>query len=363
MKKTGKRLADSGAPQGAPKKGRKKKSRLQIFFLTILCIGVIFLGTAAYLSLSGSIRPMDLASDAPGPADTGFLDEEEAPPADGGGDGVLGGKTPAGRREGVYTIVLAGTDMDDYHTDTLMVAALDTVNGTLKVLNIPRDTQVVVKRSTKKINAAWGVGGGAKGEGAAQLKKELKTVIGFTPDAYAVVDLKGFVKLVNALDGVEFDVPRNMNYDDPDQNLHIHLQKGLQTLDGEKALQLVRFRRYPEGDIKRVEVQQDFLKAVFKQTLSLKNVFKISDFAAIASEHLRSDLDLGQMIWFGKEIMKLGEGSVSFHTLPGDTNASYQKQSYVIVDTAEALALINETINPYIKPITEENVNHSSLRG
>ncbi|MDR3207761.1 MAG: LCP family protein [Oscillospiraceae bacterium] len=340
---------------GPQPKAEKKAPRrgLRVFFLSILCLGVIFVGLAAYLQLTGGgIRPPDQSGGLE-PIDTGLLED--------GAAAVLPSRAPgedtAGdRREGVYTIILAGTDMDDYHTDSLMVAALDTKNGTLKILSIPRDTQVAVKRETKKINAAWGVGK------IDQLRAELKTVLGFVPDAYAVVDLKGFVKLVDAIDGVDFDVPQNMYYNDPAQNLYINLKKGPQHLDGAKAIQLVRFRRYTEGDIKRVQVQQQFLTAVFKQTIRLKNVFKVNEFAQIASDHLRSDLSVGQMAWFGLELMKLDEGAISFHTLPGDASAYYKGQNYVLVDQTEALKLINETINPFTTPITADHINISQLR-
>jgi LCP family protein required for cell wall assembly len=373
MKKAGKRLmSGSERARKAPKTPKEKKAGKRPFrplFLGLLCVGLICLGWAGYLHLTREvIAPPDTQLEGPHVLDPGHLldDGVTAPPSDSAGEPV----TPEGRREGVYTIILAGTDMDDYHTDVLMVAALDTKNKKLDVLSIPRDTQVAVKRANKKINAAWGVGMNArKGEknervaGAIeQLRAELKTVIGFVPDAYAVVDLRGFVKLVDAMGGVEFDVPQDMRYSDPTQDLSINLKKGLQVLDGDKAIQLVRFRRYREGDLKRVEVQQAFLTEVFKQLLSVKHIFKLSEFAAIAQENLRTDLSVGQMIWFGQELMKLEEGSITFHTLPGDPYAYYRGVNYVLIDRDAALKLVNEVINPFIKQITEENVNISHLR-
>ncbi|MDR1158555.1 MAG: LCP family protein [Oscillospiraceae bacterium] len=374
MKKTGKRLMSASEKDKKAKKTPKEKTAgkrpFRPIFLGLLCIGVICLGWAGYLHLTNSvIAPPDTRPDGPHIADQDPLDDGVTAPVS---DGAVTPRpvTPAGRREGVYTIILAGTDMGDYHTDTLMVAALDTKNKKLDVLSIPRDTQVAVKRANKKINAAWGVGMNArKGDksertvGAVeQLRAELKTVIGFVPDAYAVVDLNGFKKLVDAMDGVEFDVPQNMRYSDPSQNLNINLKKGLQRLDGDKAIQLVRFRRYREGDLKRVEVQQAFLTAVFKQLLSVKHIFKLPEFAAIAQENLRTDLSVGQMIWFGQELMKLEDGSIAFHTLPGDPGAYYRDVNYVLIYRDEALKLINETVNPFTKQITKENVNINHLR-
>jgi len=332
-----------------------------------MCLGIICFGVAGYLALTGGgIRPLDQKGglNEPGQTEIPNLQSEDpvgspappdTPPLDVGA---------AGRHEGVYTFILAGTDFEGYNSDVLMVAALDTVNGTLNVLDIPRDTQVAVQRHTKKINAAWGIGfthGGVDG-GISQLKEELKSVIGFEPDAWAVVDLDGFVRLVDAIGGVDFDVPQNMNYEDPSQNLYIHLQKGPQHLDGAHAIQLVRFRRYIEGDLKRVQVQQAFLGEVFRQTVTLKNVFKLPEFVQIAQDTLRTDMTAGQMIWLGQQIMKLGEDSIHFYVLPGDPDAYYQSLNYFLVYRDEALALINETINPFTTPITQDNVNISGIR-
>ncbi|MDR3207760.1 MAG: LCP family protein [Oscillospiraceae bacterium] len=264
--------------------------------------------------------------------------------------------TRLGRREGVYTVLLVGTDQYGSNTDTLMVAALDVANGTLKIVSIPRDTQVNVTRRIKKINGAMSEGG------IDELKRELATVIGFQPDNYAVVNLKGFVRLVDAVGGVDFDVPQNMNYDDPTQNLHIHLQKGFQHLDGAKAIQLMRYRSgYAMADITRMEVQQKFLKAVAKQTLQLGNLFKLGEFIDIANENLSSDLGTGEMIWFGQELMKLSADDISFYTLPVDAGYLYNSEDYALVREEEALALINETVNPYRTPRDADDLDLSRL--
>ena len=265
----------------------------------------------------------------------------------------LGDGLSIGRLEGMYTILVVGTDGTS-NTDTIMVARLDVKNSKLNVMSIPRDTQVNVRRSMKKINAAWAAGGYG-GEGINLLKKELKTVIGFVPDYYVLVDLNCFVQLVDAIGGVWFDVPRNMNYDDRDQNLHIHLEKGWQQLNGEEAIQLVRFRKnnngtgYLMGDIERVELHHDFLKAVAGQTLQLGNLFKIPEFVSIAQENLDTDLEGGYILWFVQQLMKLKEEDIAFYTLPVASGALYREEDYALVKERETLELVNETINPYIE--------------
>ncbi len=331
------------------KSDKKKKRRTHPFLIVLLSLGIVAMAGGAYLKLTGGgIKPPDPAVVTP---DLTEDSASPAPPPSGGTAQNINSQF----KDGFYTIILGGTDLDDYHTDSLMLAALDTKNHKLHVVNIPRDTQVqYAKGKIRKINAAWGVGG------IEELQKELASLIGFAPSSYAVVSLKGFGPLVDAVGGVDFDVPQNMNYDDDYQNLHIHLNKGMQHLDGDKAIQLVRFRRYTEGDIKRIEVQQNFLKAVAKQTLQLGNLFKLNEFADIAKKYLKTNLSTGEIIWFGTELMKLSEDDITFYTLPGDVGAYYKKENYVLLYKKQALELINATINPYKKDI--ENVTMPQVR-
>ena len=341
---------------------------------------VVACGIAAFLSLAGAVGVV-LAKDAyvqpppvrpappvrtlapkvsfqPGDPDPSPDPEDEikVPP---------GNWNEIGRKESVFTVLIVGAD-DTSNTDTIMVAALDAKNNKIDVMSIPRDTQVNVRRPVKKINAAWAHGG--KGEkGMDQLRAEIKTLIGFVPDAYVLVELKGFVRLVDAIDGVWFDVPRNMNYRDPDQRLYINLQKGYQLLDGEKAVQLVRWRQdnrgggYRMGDTDRVAMQHEFLKAVAKQTLTLGNLFKIGEFIDIANDNLETDLDLGSMLWFGQEILKVSDEDVHFHMLPVDIGAKYYNGDYALVRRDEALELINQTVNHYLLDRTADDLDISRL--
>ncbi len=347
-------------------KPRTKKKWLHMPRWVVVCLCVLLLLFGGYMYVTQALIVPPPIPPTPTPDSSPTLPVENVTPSgepqqtaspSPEGESDPGLFLDIGRKEGVYTIILAGTDFGDYRTDSLMVATLDVKNHTLKVLGIPRDTQVNVKRSSKKINAAWGVGG------IDELKKELKTVIGFEPESYAVVDLKGFVRLVDAVDGVDFDVPQRMRKTDTSQNLYIRLDKGPQHLDGEHAIQLVRFRDYEMGDIQRMKVQQDFLKAVAKQTLQLGNVFKIGEFADIAHDHLRSNLTVGQMIWFGQEVMKLQEEDISFYSLPVDIGAKYHKEDYALVREQEALTLINETINPCLRDRTADDLDIIRLKG
>ena len=260
----------------------------------------------------------------------------------------------------MFTILLVGTQ-DDWNTDTIMVARLDTQNRTLNVISIPRDTKVNVRRNPAKINAAYGAAKNADDPmaGINGLRRELASLIGFYPNYYAMVDMQAFVTLVDELGGVSFNVPVTVTEDVGDMT--IQLEKGETVLDGKTALGLMRHRhKYADQDFTRMRVQQDFLMAIARQTLQLGNLFKINRFAEIAEENLTTNLGFRDMVWCLSQLLAMEIENVRFETLPVTMTreGGGADPTYVFVKPEEALALINEMINPYSAPITSENVIH-----
>lgn len=275
--------------------------------------------------------------------------------------GVHPGLLGAGRREGVYTFLLVGRDDGGGgNTDTIMVGCFDTVNGTVDVLNIFRDTLVDVPWEIKKINSVYNQ------QGLEGLQEKIKDLIGYVPDYYFVVELEAVEQLVDAIGGVDYEVPHNMDYDDPTQDLHIHFQQGMQHLDGADAVRLLRWRKNNSGeklsvgDIGRVEIQQSFLKAMLSQTVRLGNITKLQQIANIVTRNLDSNLKYGEMIWFGEQALGIQSEGIHFHSLPGDYtgtiwSSTYQNyQSYVFADGAGLLEIVNNGLNPYLAAITSE---------
>ena len=256
------------------------------------------------------------------------------------------------RKEGYYTFLLLGTDKGGGNTDTIMVVSYDVTNQKLNLMSLPRDTMVNVGWDIKKINSVYSM------RGLDGLKKQIRKLIGYTPDFYVKIDLNAFVEVVDLIGGVEVEVPRKMDYDDPYQDLHIHLKPGLQTLNGKEAMGLVRWRK--SNDLKhgyddkgRIETQQRFLKAAFKQCLSIKNWTKVSGYIEIFNRDVESDLELGEMLWFAKQGMGLDMDDFNTYVMPGNYTASAwsrsisSRLSYVTVNASEMLKLINESFNPY----------------
>ena len=257
------------------------------------------------------------------------------------------------REDGIYNVLVVGTDKVGLNTDTILVMSLDSVNNKANVLSIPRDTMSNVSRSVKKINAAYAVGA-KKGKGNIDnLKKEVSYLLGFEVDNYVVVNLSAFEELIDAIGGVTIDVPRNMNYDDPYQDLHIHINKGLQTLNGAQAVGFVRYRSgYAEGDLGRVKAQQLFVEAVAKQLSSASTITKLPKLAEIVLRNTDTDLTNGEMLWFGKQALEVDMSTdLQMFVLPGEARM-VNRLSYYLPNEAEILEIVNQYFNPYSTAIT-----------
>ena len=274
------------------------------------------------------------------------------------------------RKENYYTFLLFGTDKFSGSTDTIMVVSYDVKNQKLNLMSIPRDTMVNVSWDIKKINSVYAMGG------IKALQKHVSKLIGFTPDYYVKIDLQAFVDVVNLLGGVEFDVPIPMHYHDPAQELSIDLEPGVQTLNGEQAMGLVRFRKSDRGangrisgydDTGRVATQQAFLKAMFKQCLKIKNWTKITGYVEIFEKNVESDLTLGNMLWFARQAMNLSEDGFQTLTAPANYYASawsrsvHQMQSYVTIYANQMITTVNESFNPYLSRVTMANLDIMSI--
>ena len=262
---------------------------------------------------------------------------------------------PKALRDGVYNILICGTDGDGYRTDTIIVAHLDANTHTVALLSIPRDTPVATGGGgLMKINSVY-AGGGA--DGMERLASRLHSLLGFPVDGYVLVDLEAFKKTVDLVGGVDFDVPQDMDYEDASQDLYIHLKKGPQHLDGEKAMELVRFRKgYATQDIQRTQVQQQFLKALAKQCLSVSSLTKIGEFADIFAEYVTTSLTTGNMVWFGKELLACDFDSMQCCTAEGE-GAMINGAAYYPLYAGRLLETVNACFNPYDAPIAAGTLN------
>ena len=338
---------------------RRQKLRYRLFqtlvILSVLVIGV-WLGLKMWMKLP----------EIPDPSGgTGTTQGEGEPNFDGA---ELPDVAKSGRRPGVYTFLLVGQDTaGGGNTDTMLLITFDSKAKTVHGMSLPRDTMINTSRkgSGHRLNAVYNFNKGSDPDtqlvnGVTALKKEVGKLTGIVPDFYVVVQWEAVGRLVEAIGGVHFEVPFDMDYDDPTpgQDLHIHLKKGYQELNGEQAMGLIRWRhnndysvQYPNGDLGRVQTQQAFLKAVAAECLKPEILLKVTSLAEIFMENVSTDLSLGNLLAFAQLAVGMdAEQDIQFITMPNQ-DAHYPRVSMVLPVVDELLAALNDGFNPYVDQI------------
>ena len=261
------------------------------------------------------------------------------------------------RQKDVYTILLVGNDDGNGNTDTIVVGRLDTVNHTMDFVSIPRDTLVNLDWNVRKINAVYAGTANSGGVAIDGLKTQIRNLIGFNVDCYAVIDLDVFVDTVDLMGGIWFDVPQAMHYEDPNQNLYIHIDAGYQCLNGEQAMGVVRYRSgYANGYLGRIEMQQQFLKAAASQFISLGNIPNISQVVSLLAKNMDTDLSAANIAFFLRQALMCSSENVNFHTMPNTPDMVYGL-SYTLVELEPWLEMINQCLNPYNATVTGANLD------
>lgn len=264
------------------------------------------------------------------------------------------------RQDGVYTILLVGNDDGTGNTDTIILGKLDTVRHKADFVSIPRDTLINVDSPVRKINSVyWGARNNG-GDGIESLSRHIKKLSGIEADCYAVIDLDVFVEAVDMLGGIWFDVPERMYYD---QGPIIDLQPGYQLLNGEQSMWLCRYRStYVNGDIDRIDVQHDFLKAAAEQFLSVGSVPNIGRLASLLAENMDTNMTAANMAYFARQLLMCESEDINFHTAP-NTPRMVHELSYTFLDLYDWLEMVNEVLNPYSQPVTEGQLDLVYLHG
>ena len=253
-------------------------------------------------------------------------------------------------------------------TDTLILASYDPKDQSAAMLSIPRDTFIGDYKSSAtawdKINSVYQTENGPQ-----KVMKYVSNLTGIDVKYYLMVDTEALKVLVDEIDGVTFNVPIDMNYDDSSQDLHIHLEAGEQLLDGDKAEQVVRFRHnnngstypseYGQEDIGRMKTQRAFLTALAKKMLSWKSVTKINGILDIAQKYVETNLDFNAIKDYIPYAVEFNTENLLTETLPGTNTNKNKSGTWIFVhDKVKTQALVQELF--YDRDKTEEELNEEN---
>ena len=381
MSNVGKRLAGGDKTPKPPRKG--KLTRQQIILIVVAAVLAVALAvTLALRSLF--VRPeLPKRNDPLNAMDADGDGQPDGPEAIDYGDGIRPRGGDGERKSKDYwTVLILGRDTGGGgNTDTMLLASYDVTNQKATVMSIPRDTMVNVPWDIKRINSVYNYYGQGE-KGIQYLYKEIAQLVGFEPDFQVVVEWDAVGEIVDAIGGVYFDVPLDMNYEDPYQDLSIHQTKGYRLLSGDDAMQVLRYRHdnnmkhgYAEGDLGRIKTQQAFLKAMVEQVLQPKNMTKAGPLIEAFNKNVETDLSFQNILWFAQSAVLGGlkMEDVNFVTMPNTskyvysrsidklTNGRDKMQSYVVPNARKLLELVNNELSPFEETFTLADLDVMSV--
>lgn len=334
-------------------KGKTAKSVLCASLTVVGCFILMFALTFIFYSPQVDDEP-HFSTDAAAPLQGGQSDSEPA-------------SSVYERKEGFYTFLIAGIDAFSNNTDVLMLASLDTKNGRIEVVQIPRDTYINKAvggyAGLTRINAVFAAEYNRRIKSGASVKEaqalgmqdlaaRLSEALCVNIDEYVLIDTEGFREAIDAVGGIDYDVPRAMFYEDPAQDLYIDLKAGFQHLDGAQCEQLIRYRSgYATGDIGRVEMRGDFMTEVFRQVknkIGADAMLKLIRSGGLIQK-VRTSMSLMDVLAYVRMAYRLGDDALHVRTLGGSVvqNPHTGAWIYYCLNKKAALADINECLNIY----------------
>lgn len=252
--------------------------------------------------------------------------------------------------------------------DSIMLFSLDTKTGEAGVLSIPRDTRVWIpsRQRWERVNAAYAHGG------ATMAMEAVSQLVGVPVDYFVQTDFAGFEQIVDLLGGVEINVARRMHYVDKAQDLYIDIAPGRQVLDGERALQYVRFRDRL-GDVSlvdpfndqydgRVERQRQFFEAIVSRALSASSLIKLPQLVTQTFRIVDTNLPWEEVISLALSGSKFSSDTMQTALLPGNSQV-LNDAWYWIVNEEKAKFVIDTVIRGIPEPLKVVVLNGNGRSG
>ncbi len=247
----------------------------------------------------------------------------------------------------VTRFLVMGCDRSAKLTDTMFVLTLNESTAQASILQIPRDTYAnYTDRDYRKLNGALSV------LGETEVKQRLGDALGVHLDYFAVLDLDCLRRVVDSIGGVDVEIPQDMSYSDPAQDLHIDLHAGQTHLDGAGAEEFVRYRAgYANADLGRLDAQKLFLKAFAAKCQSLNAAQSVRLVCALLAD-LQTDIGLPQALRLLPILLKCDLTDLPMATLVGSPIQGRSGAWYYVINRAGGAAMANEYLMPEA-PITD----------
>ena len=251
------------------------------------------------------------------------------------------------RFDGYTNVLVLGLDdavnmdnAEEKRADAILLISMENTTGKVRILNIPRDTWVKMaqdKGETRLANV-YAVGG------APLMVRTINQMFDISIHQYVVIDLATFGQIVDAVGGIDLYIERNMDYDDPEAGLSIHMKQGYRHLGGVGAEHYLRYRSDDLGDLGRTQRQQKFVKAFYAKLLRVDTLPKVPAIADILKQNVTTSAELFDSVHIGNVIRKLNIEPPRTIMLPGDF--SRDDDTVWIMDRAATDEIIHELFPP-----------------
>jgi LCP family protein required for cell wall assembly len=300
-------------------KGSLLTKFLQVFLISVVIFSLIVgVATGAYVFLNkDKLTKKEIKSNTPTNSNEVVDDNKE-------------NTTQVEEEKHFTTFAIFGVDKEGYRTDVVMVLTFNHMTKQMDIVSIPRDTQVKLsptiynelkkrRSDTPKVLKINEVPAYAdKKQRNAYSVSVLEDLFDIDIDYYVNMNIDNFRKIVDIIAPIIVDVPEDMYYPDPEQNLIIDLKKGKQELYGPQAEQLIRYRKgYANGDIGRIKMQHEFMKAFMNELLTDKNKLNIFNIATTVIASV--DTNFFDSLDYINYISDISTDKLNLHNLPGTT--------------------------------------------
>ncbi|WP_026699945.1 LCP family protein [Salibacterium aidingense] len=307
---------------------RKSSAKKKLYVLTFLIALLAITATLTTFSQGGQPFASDSDNNPVTEEDNQSASQDQGDEESNGREGNVTESSEENAEENL-TFLLVGVDDEQEsgteRTDTIMVANLNPKNGEVNLASIMRDSYVEIPGyENNKINASFAYGG------IELLQNTIEENFDIDIDYHATVNFDGFIEVVDTIapDGIEVDINERMYYQDNSGNVNIDFQPGTQNLNGEEALEYVRFRGDENNDFGRVQRQQEMLGLLKDELLSISSVTKVPQLIGAIRPNLETNVSTSKMLGLGKDVLLNQINNIDTMRVPLDDTYTSERYSH-----------------------------------
>ena len=253
------------------------------------------------------------------------------------------------REKDKYLFIVVGVDKASGRGDAILLASFDVSTGKISVMQIPRDTYIEWEGKEDKINSI------VLDADVYTMRDIIEVTLCVNIDYTTLIDLEALEVIVDSIGGVEIDVPFDMKYSDPFQDLYIDLKAGVQVLNGKNATDFIRYRSdYADGDLGRIDAQKQFMSSLFKKVMNEMNAVEMLSIAKGVLPMLETDITLDDAAYFAGKFFSAKERKLTMLTAPGfQLHKTNPEAWYYVLSKNGMLESVNTYFNVYDNKIAE----------